>query len=313
MVLAHVMSSGTRLDGTAVTDASLLPGKIVERFSQMLQADTGWLLLREETSKAFLLAAQRNLPPSMPVQLDQPWDDGISPLVAVSGEMLAIHGERLKRYKVATLGQAALTLAAGKLNYDPLQAVALGMMCNALVCLAVWLTGCATQRVDWPARIGQYTYDQAVAEMGPPEKQAQLDDGRRVAEWLLNRGSTYVQATPHLYGPYYGGFTPVHTAPSRLTRLTFETAARPADTNKDSREGHKSASIPALWAVQRQYGWCTPDGIRQAAAVMKVTPAYLESVASFYDLLRLEPSGTSQVLVCTNICLLYTSPRPRDP
>ncbi len=71
--------------------------------------------------------------------------------------------------------------------------------------------------------------------------------------------------------------------------------------DKDSREGHRSASIPALWAVQRQYGWCTPEGIRQAAAVMKVTPAYLESVASFYDLLRLEPSGKSQVLVCTNI------------
>ena len=30
----------------------------------------------------------------------------------------------------------------------------------------------------------------------------------------------------------------------------------------------RSASIPALWAVQRHYGWCTPDGIRQAAAVM---------------------------------------------
>ncbi len=71
--------------------------------------------------------------------------------------------------------------------------------------------------------------------------------------------------------------------------------------DKDSKEGHKSASIPALWAVQRKYGWCTPEGILQAAAVMKVTPAYLESVASFYDLLRLEPSGTSQVLVCTNI------------
>lgn len=95
---------------TTVTDASLLPGKIVERLSQILQADTGWLLLREETSKAFLLTAQRNLPPSMPVQLNQPWDDGISPLVAVSGEALAIHGERLKRYKVATLGQAALVL-----------------------------------------------------------------------------------------------------------------------------------------------------------------------------------------------------------
>lgn len=64
---------------------------------------------------------------------------------------------------------------------------------------------------------------------------------------------------------------------------------------------HKSASIPALWAVQRLYGWCTPEGITQAAAVMQVTPAYLESVASFYDLFRLEPSGEAQVLVCTNI------------
>ncbi len=62
-----------------------------------------------------------------------------------------------------------------------------------------------------------------------------------------------------------------------------------------------SASIPALWAIQRRYGWCTPEGIRQVAAVMKVTPAYLESVASFYDLLRTEPAGTHQVLVCTNI------------
>jgi len=62
-----------------------------------------------------------------------------------------------------------------------------------------------------------------------------------------------------------------------------------------------SVSIPALWAVQRLYGWCTPEGIRQAAAVMKVTPAYLESVASFYDLLHTEPVGSHKVAVCTNI------------
>jgi NADH-quinone oxidoreductase subunit E len=63
----------------------------------------------------------------------------------------------------------------------------------------------------------------------------------------------------------------------------------------------RSAAIPALWAIQRRYGWCTPEGINQAAAVMQVTPGYLESVASFYDLFRLEPEGEHQVLVCTNI------------
>ena len=63
----------------------------------------------------------------------------------------------------------------------------------------------------------------------------------------------------------------------------------------------RSASIPALWAVQRHYGWCTREGIRQAAAVMGVTPGYLESVATFYDLFRTTPTGRHQVLVCHNI------------
>ena len=63
----------------------------------------------------------------------------------------------------------------------------------------------------------------------------------------------------------------------------------------------RSASIPALWAVQRHHGWCTPEGIRQAAAVMGVTPAFLESVASFYDMLYTRPVGRHRVLVCRNI------------
>ena len=63
----------------------------------------------------------------------------------------------------------------------------------------------------------------------------------------------------------------------------------------------RSAAIPALWAVQRHYGWCSPDGIRQAAAVMGVTPAYLQSVASFYDLFATAPVGRHRVLVCHNI------------
>jgi NADH-quinone oxidoreductase subunit E len=63
----------------------------------------------------------------------------------------------------------------------------------------------------------------------------------------------------------------------------------------------RSAAIPALWAVQRHHGWCSPEGIRQAAAVMELTPGYLESVASFYDLFHLEPQGEHEVLVCTNI------------
>ncbi len=63
----------------------------------------------------------------------------------------------------------------------------------------------------------------------------------------------------------------------------------------------RSASLPTLFAIQHRYGWCSPEGIRQGAAVMGVTAAYLESVASFYDLFHLEPAGRHRVLVCTNI------------
>jgi formate/nitrite transporter len=38
------------------------------------------------------------------------------------------------------VGQTALSIANAKVNLDFVQAVALGIMCNALVCVAVWLT-----------------------------------------------------------------------------------------------------------------------------------------------------------------------------
>jgi NADH-quinone oxidoreductase subunit E len=63
----------------------------------------------------------------------------------------------------------------------------------------------------------------------------------------------------------------------------------------------RSAAIPVLWAVQRHHGWCSPEGMRQAAAVMGVTPGYLEAVASFYDLFHTTPEGRHSVLVCHNI------------
>jgi NADH-quinone oxidoreductase subunit E len=63
----------------------------------------------------------------------------------------------------------------------------------------------------------------------------------------------------------------------------------------------RSAAIPALAAVQRRYGWCTPEGIEQAACVMRLTPGYLTSVATFYDMLETTPVGRQTVYVCTNI------------
>jgi NADH-quinone oxidoreductase subunit E len=63
----------------------------------------------------------------------------------------------------------------------------------------------------------------------------------------------------------------------------------------------RSATLPALAAAQRVHDWCSPEAIEQVAAVMAVTPAYLESVASFYDMLETQPVGRHSVFVCTNI------------
>lgn len=63
----------------------------------------------------------------------------------------------------------------------------------------------------------------------------------------------------------------------------------------------RSAALPALAAAQRVHGWCSPEAIEQVACVMAVTPAYLESVASFYDMLETTPVGRHSVYVCTNI------------
>jgi NADH:ubiquinone oxidoreductase subunit E len=62
-----------------------------------------------------------------------------------------------------------------------------------------------------------------------------------------------------------------------------------------------SAAIPALAAAQRVHGWCSPEAIWQAACVMRLTPGYLISVASFYDMLETRPVGRHSVYVCTNI------------
>jgi NADH-quinone oxidoreductase subunit E len=63
----------------------------------------------------------------------------------------------------------------------------------------------------------------------------------------------------------------------------------------------RSAAIPALHAAQDVHGWCSPEAIEQVAAVMQVTPAYLISVATFYDMFKTTPGPLNDVFVCTNI------------
>ena len=92
----------------SVTDQRMLFHQIVEGATHVAAADTGWLLLRDEQDKkTFLLTAQQNLPASWAKKLNKPLEDGVSSLVALSGEALSIHGEPLRRFKISALGRAA--------------------------------------------------------------------------------------------------------------------------------------------------------------------------------------------------------------
>jgi len=87
--------------------------------------------------------------------------------------------------------------------------------------LLLFVAGCAT-KIDWAARVGNYTYDQAVNELGPPERFAKLDDGTLVAEWMYSRGRPYVYAESRSVSPDFGpSYYRVSQSADFYWRLTF--------------------------------------------------------------------------------------------
>jgi NADH-quinone oxidoreductase subunit E len=64
----------------------------------------------------------------------------------------------------------------------------------------------------------------------------------------------------------------------------------------------RSAVMDALRLAQEENGgWLSPETLRQVADAMDETPAYCQSIASFYDMYHLEPVGRHLVEVCTNL------------
>jgi NADH-quinone oxidoreductase E subunit len=63
----------------------------------------------------------------------------------------------------------------------------------------------------------------------------------------------------------------------------------------------RSAVLPALRLAQEQYGWLSPEALREVADALDLTPAYCQAVASFYDMFHMKPVGRHLVEVCTNI------------
>ena len=93
--------------------------------------------------------------------------------------------------------------------------------------LAAALAGCVTApRIDWTSRVGNFTYDQALMESGPPDRTAKLSDGTVVAEWQERPEQVVVAPEPYFAPPgcYFGPFTPMYSEtrfPPLYLHLTF--------------------------------------------------------------------------------------------
>lgn len=100
---------------------------------------------------------------------------------------------------------------------------------NRIIVLAFALLlagGCATNKIDWQSRVGNYSYDEAVLEMGPPENLAQLTDGTRVGDWLTSRGRRTGGGGSFFVGRGYVYHHPDYEAPDYYMRLTFDPQGR---------------------------------------------------------------------------------------
>lgn len=62
----------------------------------------------------------------------------------------------------------------------------------------------------------------------------------------------------------------------------------------------RSALVPLLYLVQSEVGWVTREGMREVAEILGLTTAEVEAVATFYTMLKLQPSGRYVISVCTN-------------
>ena len=66
-------------------------------------------------------------------------------------------------------------------------------------------------------------------------------------------------------------------------------------------EGSRSAVLPALRLAQERDGWLSRAALEEVADALEVTPAFCYSIATFYDMLHLEPVGKHTIDVCTNL------------
>ncbi|MDX2138920.1 MAG: NAD(P)H-dependent oxidoreductase subunit E [Chloroflexota bacterium] len=63
----------------------------------------------------------------------------------------------------------------------------------------------------------------------------------------------------------------------------------------------RSAVMPLLYVAQEEYGYITPEGINEVAALCDLDPTQVRSIAGFYTMYRERPKGKYWLQVCTDL------------
>ncbi len=91
---------------------------------------------------------------------------------------------------------------------------------------------------------------------------------------------------------------------SRWSQATQETAREIIARYPEKR----SAVMPLLYLAMAEDGWLTDEGMAEVAEWTGITPAQVQSVASFYTMYKREPTGRYLISCCTSIsCMLLGS------
>jgi NADH-quinone oxidoreductase subunit E len=70
----------------------------------------------------------------------------------------------------------------------------------------------------------------------------------------------------------------------------------------------RSALIPMLLAAQSEHGYIKDETIEYIGRYLDLNPSEVDSILSFYTLLRRKPLGKYHIMICTNLsCLLRGS------
>jgi len=80
-----------------------------------------------------------------------------------------------------------------------------------------------------------------------------------------------------------------------------EAAAQQAQAILEQFPERTSASIPLLHLAWKTYGWLPPEALEEVAELVGLSPAQVESIASFYTMFPLEKRGKYHIEVCDNI------------